>query len=132
VNIQPGQGLGDTGSKEIALGLGEQDAVSVQAGFITPLPFFAAGGIAVATQGGFRTPLPTFPAGATAAVTQGGYSSLMAFWNGGASAGEAIVEPIPERGGGGAGTEYIRRKDLIDNENAIIMAVIKKFLEVEG
>lgn len=45
---------------------------------------------------------------------------------------EVIVEPPVEPTRGGGGTEYIRRKGLIEEENAIIMAIIIKFLEVEG
>jgi len=66
-NLQPGTGLGFTGSKQIALGLG----------------------------------------------------------------GDIVEIEAPAKGGG-AGTEYIRRKDLIDGENAIIMAVIQAFLDKEG
>jgi len=66
-NLQPGTGLGFTGSKQIALGLG----------------------------------------------------------------GDIVEIEAPAKGGG-AGTEYIQRKDLINEENEIIMAVIKAFLEKEG
>jgi len=69
--IQPGQGLGFTGSKQIALGLG-----------------------------GFTA--------------------------------EIIEPPTEPAKGGGAGTTYDKRRKLIDEENEAIMAVIIKFLEVEG
>jgi len=73
------------------------EPVSGQAGFITPLPFWAGGAVTGVTQGGFRTPLPTFPAGATTGVVQGGYQSLMAFWSGGGGT-DGVVEPIIKRG----------------------------------
>jgi len=46
--------------------------------------------------------------------------------------GGEIVEIEAPAKGGGAGTEHIQRKDLIEEENEIIMAVIMKFLDLEG
>ena len=46
--------------------------------------------------------------------------------------GAAVTPDIELPSGGGAGTDHYKRKDLIEEENAIIMAVIKAFLEKEG
>lgn len=76
-----------------------------QAGFVTPLPTFPAGGNA-AVQAGFVTPLPTFPAGAGVGA-----------------------DPVPVLEGGSWGGRD-KRADILYEEDELMLAVASAFLEM--
>lgn len=98
-------------------------ASSGQAGFVTPLPFFAAGGVAAISSG---------------------YKGLLAYWAGGAAAGIAVEEePTAGSSGGNYGgrvlpslADYEKRiKKLLDEERARLLneakSARKRLLKIE-